>query len=180
MLTSMLFWTALSAIGTISAVWVALYPIMSQNRSKKSLFENAILIEISQDGRFKIMNLYEEPIVIDSISQKLYSGKEMGVKKDHTGQIPIPKIPDIKKPFDVRKIGKKLAANQSFMYAFTKSHIEGETEEELVWVLVSKIDYSDLYGNKGSYKCTHGFSTWMPPRFEWVELIFDGVDKIFK
>lgn len=165
------YWVAIASIGTVSAVLVALQPLIEKVRIGRALFNSALSVQIFPDGVFQIQNLFDEPINIQSISQRLYCGSEIGFMKKQYEEIIYVKTKKPDRKFSVNKLNKYLAPKQFIIYPNSKTHIEGGTEKEAIWVVETIIEYKSTRKKHHKINLIHRFSHFIEPRSRWVEEI---------
>lgn len=167
-------WETIGTIGLIITVTTALIPISKKAALGIALFEDAIQVIIGVDGVFNIYNIFDEPIIINSISQYLLEGeKDFGLDAN-AKSIEIKKaLTKIqKKEFSTLLADqKRVAPKMTFSFANTLTHLPRGYERESLWIVVTKIEYQSTGGKQKKVEFIHRFSIKLEPRNRWIEVV---------
>lgn len=163
-----------AAFGTICAVKIALKPIREKAELGKALFLDALQIDIQRDGVMTITNVFDEPILLKKISQRLIMGSELNTPTNAS----VGEIYDFLNDPDLNSLGqesedtmeKRLVPKIPFMYAHSYTHLPKGMEDEAVWVVYTRLDYESTNGDKNNIILKYRFSKTLEPRYRWVEL----------
>lgn len=167
-------WELIAAIGLIITVYVAIRPISEKALLGKAIFEDAIQVIIEADGVFRIVNIYDEPVIIKSINQYLLEGKKDLSLSDgpepHQISKKITKIP-VKDFSEKLNREKRLAYKIPVAFGNSLTHLPRGYETEPVWVVVTKIKYESTDGLSKETEYKHRFSVILEPRNRWIEIL---------
>lgn len=169
------FWIAIGSIGTIVVAYTALKPISEKARIGKAIYEQATQIDIGRNGIFRIINIFDEPVIIKSISQCLQRSSQIkGLVVSFAEEAKKSKqyVLNPKNQVSILSNKKGVAPKASFILANSLTHLPEGYEQELSWFVGTTLVYTDSLGNnERKINLVHRYSILNEPRLEWVEML---------
>lgn len=176
------FWTSIGSIGSIGVVFFALNEVWKNAQLGNDKFENAINVDLSQGGIFKLVNISDHSITINTIKQQLITDSELtnnfgesmslrsGSYEQNANKINSFLLRYFKKHSKAKythtiNIQRSIAPSIGLVIANSLTHLPTGYETQVIWIVRTSIKYSSPNGKKSEVKnFTHRFSVDLEPR----------------